>query len=110
MLSLIYAVVLLNKPFIGDDRGSRCFGHCLSGGIGSYHWGGDYKIDPKVTTGFTETLCLQNTFFIQELDNVFARNYATLLLQESLADIVIFGTCELLGEKYFADFELLTLN
>lgn len=52
----------------------------------------------------------ENTFFIQEPNNAFARDYATLLLQESLADIVIFGTCELLGEKYFANFELLTLN
>lgn len=52
----------------------------------------------------------ENTFFVQEKSDGFARWYAEQLLHRSVADYVIFGWCDLLGEKYDGNFELLTIR
>lgn len=49
----------------------------------------------------------ENTFFVQNAPDGFARQYAQMLLQRGIADRVIVGWCELLGEKFCADFDLL---
>lgn len=50
----------------------------------------------------------ENTFFVQQQAGGFARQYAEMLLRRGTADRVVFGWCEVLGEHYAADFELLT--
>lgn len=49
----------------------------------------------------------ENTFFVQNAPDGFARQYTQMLLQRGIADRVIVGWCELLGEKFCADFDLL---
>ena len=50
----------------------------------------------------------ETLFFIQtEKENPFPRKYAELLLLQSNHHAILFGWCELLGEKYDADFYLL---
>lgn len=51
----------------------------------------------------------ENTFFVQDSPDGFAREYAALLLHRDIADRVVLGWCEVLGEHYAANFELLTL-
>lgn len=51
----------------------------------------------------------ENTFFVQDSPDGFAREYAALLLHRGIADRVVLGWCEVLGEHYKANFELLTL-
>ena len=51
----------------------------------------------------------ENTFFVQDSPDGFAREYAALLLHRGIADRVVLGWCEVLGEHYAANFELLTL-
>ncbi len=50
----------------------------------------------------------ENTFFVQDSPDGFAREYAALLLHRGIADRVVLGWCEVLGEHYTANFELLT--
>ncbi len=49
----------------------------------------------------------ENTFFVQNAPDGFAREYAESLLRRRVADRVIFGWCELLGEKFEAKMDIL---
>ncbi len=50
----------------------------------------------------------ENTFFVQNAPDGFARQYAENLLRRRVADRVIVGWCELLGDHYTAKFDLLS--
>lgn len=52
----------------------------------------------------------ENTFFVQDAPDGFSREYAESLLRRRVADRVIFGWCELLGDKFEAKFELIIRN
>ncbi len=47
----------------------------------------------------------ENTFFVQNAPDGFARQYAEMLLQRGIANRVIVGWCELLGDHYAAKFD-----
>ncbi len=50
----------------------------------------------------------ENTFFVQNAPDGFARQYAQMLLRRGIADRVILGWCELLGDHYTAKFDFLS--
>lgn len=52
----------------------------------------------------------ENTFFVQDTPDGFARQYAEMILRRRIADKVIFGWCETIDGHYKATFELFTIN
>lgn len=49
----------------------------------------------------------ENTFFIQEAEGGFSKEYAQSLLKNGIAEMVIYGWCDLLNENYNCKLELL---